>query len=119
AAPPSRHRTWGDRLPSDGTDAMDAQRHSTPPLVARLAEGAVAGAAATALRTVVMEAGFRLLPPQEQYPLPPRLIVEEAAARIQAPLPGDEGDRVGLTLLAHFGYGTAGGAVLGLMLPRS
>jgi len=62
-----------------------------------------------------MEAMHGRLPERERYPLPPRQITMRLAeeAGIQEHL--DEGERLGLTLLAHFGMGTAAGALYGLL----
>src|SRR5436190_19716884 len=75
--------------------------------------GSAAGCAATVPMTLVMEAMHRLLPPQERYPLPPRQVTMRAAeeARVKDDL--DEDERQGLTLAAHFGMGTALGALYG------
>ena len=77
--------------------------------------GAVAGCIATVPMTWAMEAMHRRLPRRERYPLPPRQITmrvaEEAGVKEQL----DEDDRFGLTLLAHFGMGTAAGAIYGLL----
>ncbi len=81
--------------------------------------GALAAAAATAPMTLFMELTHRALPRGERYPLPPRLITEQASARSGVELPRSEGHRVGLTLLAHFGYGAAAGAVYGLRPGRA
>src|SRR5436190_11024239 len=80
-----------------------------------LALGAAAGCVATLPMTWAMEAMRRRLPPQERYPLPPRQIAMRAAeeAGVQEHL--DEGERLGVTLLAHFGMGTAAGALYGLL----
>ncbi|MEX2446205.1 MAG: hypothetical protein WD734_02610 [Dehalococcoidia bacterium] len=100
--------------------------HRQEPVLAgwprRILQGALAGAVATAPMTALMEAGFRRLPRGQRYPLPPRLIVDEVAdetgRRTGTPLADDEGRRTGLTLLAHFGYGAASGALFGVMPPR-
>ena len=80
--------------------------------------GAVAGCIATVPMTWAMEAMHRRLPRRERYPLPPRQITmrvaEEAGVKEQL----DEDDRFGLTLLAHFGMGTAAGALYGLLAPK-
>jgi uncharacterized membrane protein YagU involved in acid resistance len=83
----------------------------------RLIEGGIAGLVATAPMTLLMEAGHRLLPPSQQYPLPPRQIVERLAEEADAPLPPREEQRVSLTLAAHFGYGAAMGVLYGVASP--
>ncbi len=78
-----------------------------------LVRGGIAGAVATAPMTLVMEAGHRMLPRGEQYPLPPREITEQVARGTRLGMPAAEERRVWLTLVAHFGYGAAAGAVYG------
>ncbi len=74
--------------------------------------GALAGLIATAPMTAAMIAMLRRLPPQEQYPLPPRRITMRmlgptGARELNAP------QRNALTMVNHFGYGAAIGAVYG------
>lgn len=64
-----------------------------------------------------MEAGFRLLPPDEQYALPPRQVTETLDADLGRPLPVAEGARIAATLLAHLGYGGAAGSTFTLVAP--
>ncbi len=70
--------------------------------------GALAGIGGTLAMTVVMRRLHRRLPPASQYPLPPREIVQEtfprASERVLRPL----------TMLSHFGYGAAAGALFAL-----
>lgn len=54
------------------------------PLGRQLAEGAGAGLAATLPMTIVMVLGHRLLPWVEQYPLPPRQIIENVTEKTGA-----------------------------------
>jgi hypothetical protein len=72
--------------------------------------------------TAFMAAAHRALPHKERYALPPRLIAENAADHAGFELPQSEARKMALTLLAHFGYGAAMGAVYGLRprpaLPR-
>lgn len=76
------------------------------------AAGALAGMLATGPMSLVMQALFRRLPRQEQYPLPPRQITEEVAekAGVEPALGGERGKRAA-TWLAHFGYGAAVGSL--------
>jgi hypothetical protein len=87
-------------------------------VLAELALGAAAGCLATVPMTWAMEVLHRRLPREERYPLPPRQItmrlVEEAGGEDQP----DEPERRDLTLLAHFGMGTAAGALYGLVAHR-
>jgi len=78
-----------------------------------LVAGAVAGFVATIPMTLAMKAMHEMLPEEEKYPLPPRLIVENAeqAAGVEEKL--DEKDEHRLTLASHFAYGTATGAIYG------
>ena len=78
-----------------------------------LITGAVAGLVATIPMTLAMKAMHSQLPAEEKYPLPPRLIVENAedAAGVEEEL--DEKDEHRLTLASHFAYGSAAGAVFG------
>src|SRR5688500_13533049 len=77
----------------------------------QILSGAVAGLAATVPMTAAMAGMHRLLPREESYPLPPRLITENALEMVDArdELPA-EGERE-LALLNHFAYGTAMGAI--------
>ena len=73
--------------------------------------GALAGFAATVPMTLAMELMHEQLPAHEQYPLPPRQITMEAAEGAGVKHELDEEERTGLTLAAHFAFGTACGAV--------
>lgn len=75
--------------------------------------GAVAGCAATCPMTWAMELLHRQLPPEERYPLPPRQVTMRIADEAGVKQELDEAARLGLTLLAHFGMGTAMGALYG------
>ena len=85
----------------------------------RVLAGAAAGLAATAPMTLAMKAAQGLLPARERRPLPPRRItmrfLRKGGARPHLHL--DESQRRGLTLAAHYGYGTAAGAAFGLVAP--
>jgi hypothetical protein len=84
----------------------------------RLLLGALAGIAGTFAMTAAARAMHRRLPAAEQYPLPPREIIEgtlpAAAKRFL-----EEHGRQTATLAAHFGYGAATGALYALVAPRS
>lgn len=77
----------------------------------KLMRGAIAGTVATIPMTLVMMALFRKLPPAQRYPLPPRLITANLAERagIRTIVRGPA--LTVATLLAHFGYGAATGAL--------
>jgi hypothetical protein len=85
----------------------------------RLLRGAAAGAAATVPMTVVMEKLHEELPGEPARPLPPREITESIAAKSGVDGEIAETQMEDLTLAAHFGYGAACGALLGLVAPRN
>jgi uncharacterized membrane protein YagU involved in acid resistance len=76
-----------------------------------LITGALAGLFATIPMTLAMKAMHTRLPEHEQYPLPPRLIVESAAEQLEVEDDLQESDEYALTLISHFGYGAATGAL--------
>ena len=78
-----------------------------------LLAGALAGLAATVPMTIAMEAMHRRLPRRQRYPLPPRKVTMRAAGAAGVRHKLDESERLGLTLAAHFGYGTGAGALYG------
>jgi uncharacterized membrane protein YagU involved in acid resistance len=77
--------------------------------------GALAGLVATVPMSLAMKAMHEQLPPEEQYPLPPRAITEELAARAGVRGEMDEGEREAATWANHFGYGAACGALYGAL----
>ena len=82
----------------------------------RLLLGALAGIAGTFAMTAAVRAMHRRLPPPERYPLPPREIMEGA---LPAPAKRtlDEQGRRSATVVAHFEYGAATGALYALLRP--
>ena len=82
------------------------------------AAASLSGLAATLPMTIVMEALFRRLALPHRYPLPPRTITMRLADAVGSRNNMDETQRLGVTLLHHFGYGTAAGAVYGLLARR-
>jgi putative membrane protein len=84
----------------------------------RLLTGAVAGFAATVPMTVAMEAMHRRLPPPQRYPLPPRRIAMRAAGKAGVREHLDEPERKAVTMVSHFGYGTAVGSLFGAIAPK-
>jgi len=76
-----------------------------------LIKGGIAGLAATIPMTLAMKALHSLLPTDEQYPLPPRLIVENAAEKLEVEENRAETEKYALTLVSHFAYGAATGAI--------
>src|SRR3954465_9179559 len=88
-----------------------------PDLLARAAAGAAAGFAATGPMTLAMTAAREVLPDQEQYSLPPRIVTERAAQTAGVAHRMDEPEKKAATTVAHFGFGTGAGAVYGAMAP--
>lgn len=77
-----------------------------------IVNGAVAGLVATAPMTAVMEKLFAMLPPEQQYPLPPSQITERVEqGALNTRLPDEQ--HTTLTLANHFLYGAAAGALYG------
>ena len=76
-----------------------------------LISGAMAGFVATIPMTLAMKAMHEMLPEEEKYPLPPRLIVENAEETAGVEEKLDEKDKHHLTLASHFAYGSAAGAL--------
>ncbi len=78
--------------------------------------GSLAGLAATAPMTAVMEALYRVLPAEERRgPLPPREITETAADAVDVEDDLSESEKKALTGVAHFGYGLEAGAIYGAL----
>ena len=71
--------------------------------------GALAGLVGTAAMTAAMDRAHRRLPPQEQYPLPPRevtdVILSDRSGRATAEA----------AIAAHFAFGALAGALLGAL----
>lgn len=84
----------------------------------RVLKGAAAGLAATVPMTAAMVAMHRGLPAHERHSLPPRRITMRAAGKVGLREHLDGPQRTAATLAAHFGYGTAVGAMLGTVAPR-
>jgi uncharacterized membrane protein YagU involved in acid resistance len=82
-----------------------------------LLSGAVGGLVATVPMTAVMLSLHRQLPARQRYPLPPRRITMRAAGKARLRHKLDEDERTAATYAAHFGYGTATGAVYGAVAP--
>lgn len=75
--------------------------------------GAGAGLVATAPMTLAMEVLFRLLPRHEQYALPPSRITAELTDKLGLRDDVDRPAHIAITLVNHFAYGAAAGAVYG------
>lgn len=80
--------------------------------------GSIAGVVATGPMTVAMILWHRRLPHREQYPLPPREITMKLARKtgLEQHMSGEA--KSAATLVAHFAYGAATGAVYGAMSER-
>ncbi len=81
-------------------------------------KGALAGWLATAPMTLAMTAMHRALPRQERYPLPPKRITMKLADEIGLKEHLGEGEKNALTMLAHFDYGAAMGAIYSPLAER-
>ncbi len=79
---------------------------------AGFALGGIAGIVGTAAMTAVMTRLHHRLPPPEQYPLPPREITQRVL-----PVRSERALQEA-SLLAHFGYGAAAGAIYGSLVRR-
>lgn len=89
------------------------------PLLVRLLSGAFAGTVATAPMTAFMTRAHRLLPPEEKTPLPPAEITAKVTEEVGLRPHLDRDERRLATLLAHYGYGAACGALYAALAPRS
>lgn len=81
--------------------------------------GAFAGIAATAAMTLAVDAMFNRLPARDRYPLPPREITTKVAADVGLARHLSEPRRVDATLISHFGFGAAVGALYPYFARRS
>lgn len=93
-----------------------ASKHRREPqeelaLGSRLVIGAIAGFVATMAMTAAMRRLHKPLPAKVRYPLTPHEIVDAAVE--SRPAAGPD-----LTLVAHFAYGAACGALLAALSPR-
>lgn len=80
-------------------------------LASRLVIGGIAGFVATMAMTSAMRHLHKRLPRRERYPLPPREIVDRVLDPPAAAAPD-------FTLIAHFAYGAACGALIAAANPR-
>ncbi|MCG7600196.1 DUF1440 domain-containing protein [Halomonas sp. McH1-25] len=81
----------------------------------RYLAGAIGGLLATIPMTLVMERLHRRLPSESRYPLPPREVTENMAGKLGHDPHPDEDRLIGSSLLAHFAYGAATGALYPLV----
>ena len=75
--------------------------------------GMLAGIAATVPMTILMETLHKKLPRSQRYPLPPREITASAAEAAGVLDRMSRSQLRSATLLSHFGYGAATGAIYG------
>jgi hypothetical protein len=80
--------------------------------------GAAAGFAATVPMTLVMEGLRAALPREQRRRMPPREIVDRSVDRAGVAWQVDRSDRIAITTLAHFAFGSLAGALYGAMLKR-
>jgi putative membrane protein len=84
-------------------------------LLLGLLGGALGGFVATGPMTGFMLVAKKLLPPEEQYSLPPREITERIAEQTGVADRTGEPEITVATLVNHFGYGAAAGVPYGLL----
>ncbi len=87
-------------------------KDAQPRLGSRLLIGAIAGLVGTMAMTAAMRRMHERLPPEERYPLTPREIIDSTSEQAGAALPNEAAKDV--TTAAHFAYGAASGALLGV-----
>jgi hypothetical protein len=85
----------------------------------RIIYGVLAGVAATVAMTAAMRRLHRHLPAADQYPVPPREIVQGVTGSDSPAGRADEGESSYLTMIAHFAYGGATGALFALQGDRA
>jgi len=81
--------------------------------------GAIAGFVGTFPMTAVMELLHRRLPWWQRYPLPPSQIVGRLAVAVGLRQHMDRSEHSITTVIAHFGYGAAAGALYAPLAYRS
>jgi hypothetical protein len=86
--------------------------------VSSLFTGALAGLGAAIPMTLAMEIMHRFLPQRERYPLPPWEITEKLIAEAGLSEQLDKEEYFRLSLLSHFSYGAAAGAVYGALAQK-
>jgi uncharacterized membrane protein YagU involved in acid resistance len=80
-----------------------------------LLQGSLAGFIATAPMTLFMLATQRFLPKRQRYALPPEIITEDLARRTHVRWHMNKTQVLVATLISHFSYGAAIGALYGLL----
>jgi putative membrane protein len=78
-------------------------------------QGALAGFVATGPMTLFMLVMQRFLPKGHRYALPPEIITQELAHRTHVRWHMSKKQILAATLVSHFGYGAAMGALYGLL----
>jgi hypothetical protein len=78
-------------------------------------QGALAGFFATGPMTLFMLVTQRFLPRGQRYALPPEIITQELAHRTHVRWHMNKKQILGATLVSHFGYGAAMGALYGVI----
>lgn len=84
----------------------------------RYVKGAIAGTLATVPMTIVMLSLHRRLPTTQRYALPPKQITREVANRVGAKEVAKGKHLTRATLVSHFSYGAATGALYPLLAER-
>src|SRR5256885_13098520 len=92
-------------------DALRGEADHEPSLPSDLLDGALAGVGATVPMTIAMELMHGALPEHEQYPLPPREITEKLTRESGVRERLNEPVQLNATLVSHFAYGAAVGAL--------
>jgi hypothetical protein len=100
----------------EGDDNIGGQTSALTPALVR---GGLAGLLATAPMSVAMAIWHRWLPYHERGPLPPREITMEVARRAGVRSRLDEPQKRAATLVSHFSYGSAMGALYGALSSRT
>lgn len=81
----------------------------------RYVAGAIGGLLATIPMTLAMESLYRRLPREQRYPLPPREVTQNTLRKMGYDQHLNEERRIEASLLAHFAYGAATGALYPLV----
>ena len=84
------------------------------PLTARMMQGALAGLIATVPMSLTMIIMHQYLPSEQRHPLPPRQITDKVSHQLRVDQFID--DAQARTLVSHFAYGAAAGAIYGGMV---
>jgi hypothetical protein len=94
------------------------QGNGSRPIAGDFVKGAISGLIATAPMTIAMLAGHRQLPRRERYPLPPREIITSILTKLHLRPHVGPRARKFATYAAHFGYGSAMGALYSVAARR-